>query len=847
MDNISLKVDPKFIVITGFLQRVLMMVIEKHAHKSVSMDLAIDIMQSSIDNLYSQYGFDVFVKFISYFLNFIQKLSKSNKVQSRAGALEFIQRFLLTFPALPNVPSGSIDTILATSLDMIFARLHDSNQIVRCRSISVLCQFLEHIDDLEEIFFGLFISNLRKFLHRLFFSDMILFITSGERPQFRAKSLLLYTLLLPIVTTGYEDLEIFYAAANDKSPIVRRQVVVSLFDIFDTDQKSLILPHLVTLVLPMIMDPCPSVSDKVSEVLFLVLIDGFAGSEEQQRISCDFINQAEELGLFVLLKTLFDQFTKKTYFDLATSKNRNKLCTIIKNCLFRCSSIESTSFNPDRLVKGAWIFLELLLGLITPLNYSEFDDIKRKISQFIASVLTNISDVSHPSFPRVLSLLHSNFQFLDHDQRLLLKSVLISAVSTITFPVSLISLVIGSLYELSILDNAYSFDDFEWAYRLLSSERFKHISANSLNDEILIFLAVVGSLALAGFKKDDPEVIFFNGNLHQSSFYYYDPAKSFFHFLFPSSTLKQIVLILDSFTVDSKCRASAILTLGKFCLRSQKLSREYISYFIQFLEIATPETILVNTLHSISDLAVRHTHIIANHMNDIVRCAFHHSSKVRRTAFFLVSNLILQDYIKWKSDWFFDFLKLLVDEDLELANLAKKLLLSTLPQKFPDLLRNNFSSMFLALNGCIDESGPTAFTSEKLDSNATLDRSIRFKIFSVVVNEFTEEQRLDVTAKLVNDILVPAVDNNGQLLTDFSKTLSVNYQTPFETTVEDVLLFLKSEALQIGCNSGNENSEFEDGETGSSTLSEARSKVESNILIFSFQLMLPSLQFIYRF
>ena len=68
---------------------------------------------------------------------------------------------------------------------------------------------------------------------------------------------------------------------------------------------------------------------------------------------------------------------------------------------------------------------------------------------------------------------------------------------------------------------------------------------------------------------------------------------------------------------------------------------------------------------------------------------------VRKHTFLLLSQLLLQDFLKWKGMLLYRFLAITVDADLELAALAKYSLTRSLLLKFPNIFSNNFAECII--------------------------------------------------------------------------------------------------------------------------------------------------------
>jgi hypothetical protein len=926
----SLELDSKYLVIFGLIQRLILLFVEKLTVKSITCETIVELLSETITSLKNQMGSGNAKKMVSYFVSFFQKLSKCNKSSIRAGSIDFISAMLMkeAIPQSVEMTSEEKDEYYQLLLDSLFERLYDSVQVVRFQAVSNACFILEKDSSSSSSSSGEnssfngeeFIRLFQKFSSgKSFLFEIISFIKNGDRPQFRAKSLSLFSCLISLQTKnnnhnqsqsmdwGFE-LEVFQAASLDKSPLVRKQMVVSLFQLF-REQPHQIKTHLLPTVIPLLSDPCSSVMDKLVSCLFEVFIqspmDWISSSATEEEgpndlLAFDLLHYAEEYGMAHVMDHLFvNIFMKRSLFAYDTVSFRRTMNQLIRKCI-QLSSVSSEEQQSSSInSSGIWLMMELLLKTLTPTpnlssaTATDLNKMKGEMMEFFVEFLLKqrVTQLQKEErrILRTLNLLVEQISFIPKKNSQPLQEKLnqwLFSDSSSYCSVSLIAPLITLLYEFMNNNNASSssaskktnssgndvIPQFqEWVSRVfqLAVDNINNQNNNSKKtknqDYCLLFgMNILGALAMLGFQKDDPpELPMFAKSSSQEKLSISwkqqqpDSAKgSAFHLSFPKFVLEFLLEIISNKKQQPQpeqkknnnlVRTAAILTLGKFCLRSQKLCREYLPLFLSLLvvidknhktndentEVEEEECVKLNALHVLSDLALRYTHIFNNYLSEMMKSLSDRSWKIRKMTFLMISNLILQDYMKWKPNYIFDFLSLLIDENQEISEIAKKLILKTFPTKFPDLLKSSYSSIFLALNHCLDESGnilhrPTNDTtannhqstvSSSRKQPKTLPQVHRFLIYSSIAQEFTDEQKLEIIAKLVNDILVPAVDSDGQFLTvagEFHSPLSAvnpknnrnnnnnNHQkNPFESAVDDVLLFLKGNYLQIGGGNGN--------------------------------------------
>jgi hypothetical protein len=347
----------------------------------------------------------------------------------------------------------------------------------------------------------------------------------------------------------------------------------------------------------------------------------------------------------------------------------------------------------------------------------------------------------------------------------------------------------------------------------------------------------------------------------------------------------------------AKLRAVAFVTMGKLCLRNHKIARDSINIFLREItrpnsdeergstssimnqsifdtttssttmseSLNSPEdpyaSVRINALLVLSDLCIRHTHLVDHHIDTIATCLQDANASVRKTTLLIITQLLVQDFIKWKHLLLYRMLLLLIDPDQEIVLLVKEVFDTTLSMKYPGLLQQHFSEAFVIFNQCyehpiyatmlwtkdtqpiipkdldsmmnsqentnnnsridLDEIQPMM----KLFANdfTTLSRTQKFEIYQFMAKGLSDELKIQVTAKLVNDILGSAVDFAKKLLPDRNQMTSLSswkhlntgasssrknsaknipnenqkQLSPFETAIEDVFIFLRSPLLKV--------------------------------------------------
>jgi condensin-2 complex subunit D3 len=202
---------------------------------------------------------------------------------------------------------------------------------------------------------------------------------------------------------------------------------------------------------------------------------------------------------------------------------------------------------------------------------------------------------------------------------------------------------------------------------------------------------------------------------------------------------------------------------------------------------------------------------------------------VRRHALILLTQLILQDFLKWRGMLLFRFLATAADNDSEMSEFAKTLLKNTLRSKYPDFFAHHFAECVVVFNGYVDhptyvaaassgsEGGSCPVTMEGVDLEGRNRRSARLKLYAMMMEDFSEEQKIAVSAKLVQDIVGHFVDAAS------SRKGENDVSGAMEEALEDALIILQSPLLKVGRKT-NENGEEDGGEDEGGIITPLKSK-----------------------
>ena len=231
--------------------------------------------------------------------------------------------------------------------------------------------------------------------------------------------------------------------------------------------------------------------------------------------------------------------------------------------------------------------------------------------------------------------------------------------------------------------------------------------------------------------------------------------------------------------VPESVRAFALVALGKICLVDAGLAKECVTLLVreidhvQRLEDGVPAgspAVQSNALLVLGDLCVRYTALVERHMPALARCLQSPHALLRRHSLLLLSQLLLQDYLKWRGLLLPRFLLACADEDPEVSQLARFLVTGPLTQKSPALLNHAPVDLLFVLNGYEDHPKYRACLLQGSEGHGhaavdfrgvgAADQARRLEVHRFVCGALTDEQRIEATARLAHEVLKPAAQGD---------------------------------------------------------------------------------------
>uniref|UniRef100_A0A3P8WQ73 Non-SMC condensin II complex, subunit D3 n=1 Tax=Cynoglossus semilaevis TaxID=244447 RepID=A0A3P8WQ73_CYNSE len=179
--------------------------------------------------------------------------------------------------------------------------------------------------------------------------------------------------------------------------------------------------------------------------------------------------------------------------------------------------------------------------------------------------------------------------------------------------------------------------------------------------------------------------------------------------------LKVVYCQVITISLDCKCQTISrmfshcvanhgllMLFPGKLCLQHEELVQKYLPVFARELEVGTEMAVRNNVVIVMCDLCVRYTAIVDHYVPNISACLRDSEAVIREQALIMLTNLLQEEFVKWKGSLFFRFMVALVDPEPAIASLCKYCLLHLLLKKNPDMFSQHFIECIFHLN-CYDK------------------------------------------------------------------------------------------------------------------------------------------------
>ncbi|XP_038017371.1 condensin-2 complex subunit D3 isoform X3 [Motacilla alba alba] len=591
-----------------------------------------------------------------------------------------------------------------------------------------------------------------------------------EKTNVRKSALQVFVSILKqgVVPCTAEELGVLQERCRDPAVSVRKQALLSITELL-LSQHSNVLVQKAWLngVVPVVMDAESSVQEKALDCLDQLLLQHIKlyhksrSDDWRQELAWDLLSllssESQELSRY--LSKAFLMWSKQNKFT----------STFISNVLSHVETEHS---------RAAWMLLAKVAGSSPKLDYSKiiesWDSISRQqntSSGTVGHVLCVIGHVAkHLPKSSCEGLKESIQSWLKESQCPL--EVISPAVETLQ---KLCQASAAAPEETQELLNQVCGDLVSTCESYISNVVLKEDGAGQLQEDLLVrHLFLLGEAAQLCPAKVDKHIFL----LVQS-------------ILASSGSEDQVSACTDSEEIPSSqplsqfrgsamppvVRAHALITLGKLCLQHEELAKKCIAALARELEVSPDVAVRNNAALVLCDLCVRYTSLGDRYIPNISLCLRDPHPFIRRQTLILLTNLLQEEFVKWKDCLFFRFVSVLVDPNPDIARFAEFCLVHLLLKRNPVMFSQHFIECIFHFNSYEKHQKynrfPQSLRAKQLFSLKGKDnKEKRMRIYTFLLDHFTDEQRFSITTKISHNILACFVDEILPLDLEGSELLS---------------------------------------------------------------------------
>ncbi|NWH65606.1 CNDD3 protein, partial [Geococcyx californianus] len=751
------------------------------------------------------------------FIAWLYKYSRNTKIAYRVFALDVVL-------ALLDVPERNLDGSL--SLDhqkflkhkflvqvMVFGRCSDKAPVVRSKALSSFAYCLElkagtalesvqdllqsslnHLAEGTQAFFLLklstFLSALSNHPLKTFPTFKTIELTDNndtsvpdgkgvmamlrlragdEKTNVRKSALQVFMNILKhkVIPCTAEDLSALQDRCRDPAVSVRKQALQSITELILSQHNNVLVQKAwLNGVVPVVMDPESSVQEKALDCLDQLLLQHikhyskFRSDDGKQILAWDLLtlltSESQELNRY--LNKAFHVWSRQKKFT----------STFINNVM---SHVETEHAIP------AWMLLAKVAGSSPKLNYSRIIDYWDTVSRQ--------QNTSSDTTGHILCVIGHVAKHLPQSACERLIDSIKCWLRESLCPLEVISPAVEALQKLC---HAYAGVPEEAQERLnqvcgdLVSTCEKYVStvvlkeggAEQLQEDLLVrHLFILGEAAQLCPAKVEKRIFLLiqsilasvNRDELSSSLDSEEIAASQPLSQFRGSAMPPVV------------RAHAFITLGKLCLQHEDLAKKCIAALARELEVSHDVAVRNNVVIIMCDLCIRYTSMVDRYIPNISLCLKDPNPFIRKQTLILLTNLLQEEFVKWKDCLFFRFVTVLVDPNPDIARFGEFCLVHLLLKRNPVMFSQHFIECIFHFNSYEKHEKynrfPQSVRAKNLFSLKGKDnKEKRMRIYTFLLDHFTDEQRFNITTKISHSILACFVDHVLPLDMEASELLS---------------------------------------------------------------------------
>ncbi|KAM9221269.1 condensin-2 complex subunit D3 isoform 1-T1 [Dugong dugon] len=233
--------------------------------------------------------------------------------------------------------------------------------------------------------------------------------------------------------------------------------------------------------------------------------------------------------------------------------------------------------------------------------------------------------------------------------------------------------------------------------------------------------------------------------------------------------------------MPSVIRAHAVITLGKLCLQHEDLAKRSIPALVRELEVCDDVAVRNNVIIVMCDLCIRYTVMVDKYIPNISMCLKDSDPFIRKQTLILLTNLLQEEFVKWKGSLFFRFVSTLIDSHPDIASFGEFCLVHLLLKRNPVMFFQHFIECIFHFNNYEKHEKYNKFPQSEREKRlfslkGKTNKEKRMKIYKFLLEHFTDEQRFNITSKICLSILACFVDGVLPLDMEANELLSDTFE-----------------------------------------------------------------------
>ncbi|KAM7408019.1 hypothetical protein PAMA_001936 [Pampus argenteus] len=568
-----------------------------------------------------------------------------------------------------------------------------------------------------------------------------------------------------VIPMSWENLAVLSERCRDPAVSVRKKALQCVGELLTAKPECRVVQKAwLQGVVPAVVDSENSVQEKALEALDQVLLSQVKLYSTTRHLDA---NQRLTWELLELLCNECQSLSR--YFSRAFTiwSKQNKFTQMfITNLISHTESDHAA---------GAWL---LLSKVVTSSSRLPYDKILDAWDSMVSSKHVSVTTCCH-----ILCVMGDIAVHLTEDTKARVVDDLMSWLKTFTLSLEVISAAVETLYQLGNSKDVKQTQSFlnqhcgelvSFCETYLAGIMLSENGAQDLNEELMVkHLHTLGVASLhCPARVGKRMVLLVESVLTTHSDKLTDCQEEL-----PAS------LPLSQFKANSlstRVRAHGVITLGKLCLQHEELVQKYLPVFARELEVGTEVAVRNNVVVIMCDLCVRYTNIVDHYIPNISACLRDTEAVIREQTLIMLTNLLQEEFVKWKGSLFFRFMVALVDPVPAIASLCEYCLLYLLLKKNPEMFSQHFIECIFHFNSYSKHKSYNKFPQSEREKDrfslkGAQHREKRFRIYRFLLEHFTDTQRFNITIKINQTVLACFADEELPLDADGAEILSETF------------------------------------------------------------------------